>query len=181
MARTYELKKRAERMQETRRRIVDAAVQLHTSLGPARTSLAAVAERAGVQRHTLYAHFPDRRALFQACSADWTARHPPPDLGASKGLAEALTVLYAWYEEVEHDLALFRRDMQADELVAEILADDERDLLRLRDSLAVGAGRRQRAAIGHALRFETWRSLVRGEGLSRAEAVRAMVRFAESV
>lgn len=181
MARTYELKKRAERMQETRRRIVDAAVQLHTSLGPARTSLAAVAERAGVQRHTLYAHFPDRRALFQACSADWTARHPPPELGASKGLAEALTALYAWYEEVEHDLALFRRDMQADELVAEILADDERNHLELRDSLAVGAGRRQRAAIGHALRFETWRSLVRGEGLSRAEAVRAMVRFAESV
>ena len=181
MARTYELKKRAERMQETRRRIVDAAVQLHTTLGPARTSLAAVAEQAGVQRHTLYAHFPDRRALFQACSADWTARHPAPDLRASRGLAEALTALYAWYEEVEHDLALFRRDMQADELVAEILAGDERDHLELRDSLALGAGRRQRAAIGHALRFETWRSLVRGEGLSRAEAVRAMVRFAESV
>ena len=71
--------------------------------------------------------------------------------------------------------------MQADELVAEILAGDERDHLELRDALALGAGRRQRAAIGHALRFETWRSLVRGEGLSRAEAVRGMVRFAESV
>jgi AcrR family transcriptional regulator len=181
MARTYELKKRAERMQETRRRIVDAAVELHTTLGPAQTSLAAVAERAGVQRHTLYAHFPDRRALFQACSADWTARHPAPAPEPGAGLAEALTALYAWYECVEHDLALFHRDRQVDALVDEILDEGDRDLLRLQDSLARGAGRRRRAAIGHALRFETWRSLVRGEGLSRAEAVRAMVRFAGSV
>jgi len=181
MARTYELKKRAERMLETRRRIVDAAVELHTSLGPARTSLSAVAERAGVQRNTLYAHFPDRRALFRACSADWAARHPAPDLRASAGLTETLMALYAWYEEVEHDLALIRRDMEADELVRESLADGERDLLELRDTLARDGGRRRRAAIGHALRFETWRSLVRGEELSRAEAVRAMVRLAETV
>jgi len=181
MARKYELKERAARMEETRRRIVDAAVELHTSLGPAQTSLAAVAERAGVQRHTLYAHFPDRRALFGACSAHWESLHPAPDLTASPSLGEALTRLYGWYEEVEHDLALFRRDAELDEAVAEIVAGTDAALEGVRDALARGAGKRRRAAIGHALRFETWRSLVRGEGLSRADAVRAMLALADAV
>lgn len=181
MARKYELRERAARMEETRRRIVDAAVELHTTIGPATTSLAAVAERAGVQRHTLYRHFRDREALFAACSAHWRELHPFPDSARTDGLEGALDALYGWYEEVEPDLVLFRRDMEADEAVAEVMAEDDRQLAELRDALAAGGGKRRRAAIGHALRFETWRSLVRGEGLSRAEAVRAMLRFVESV
>lgn len=181
MARKYELKQRAERVAETRRRIVEAAVALHTSIGPAPTSLAAVAERAGVQRHTLYRHFPDREALFAACSAHWSELHPFPDAERLQELEGALDALYGWYEENEDDLALFRRDMEADEAVGAIMADEDRRLAALRDALARGAGKRRRAAIGHALRFETWRSLARGEGLSRPEAVRAMLRFAESV
>src|SRR5215475_15212392 len=79
MARTYTLKRRAEQQAETRRRIVEAAVDLHGSVGPAATTFSMVAERAGVQRHTLYAHFPDERSLFMACSGLVHERDPPPD------------------------------------------------------------------------------------------------------
>src|ERR1044072_3239766 len=79
MTRAYTLKRRAEQQAETRRRIVEAAVDLHGSVGPAQTSLSMVAERAGVQRHTLYAHFPDERSLFVACSRLHAERHPLPD------------------------------------------------------------------------------------------------------
>ncbi len=82
MTRKYELKRRAERKAETRRRIVEATVALHTSDGPARTTISAIADRAGVERHTVYAHFPDERALFDACSAHWASLHPFPDSAA---------------------------------------------------------------------------------------------------
>jgi len=88
MARTYTLKRRAEQQEETRRRIVEAAVELHSSLGPARTTISMVAERAGVQRHTLYAHFPDERSLLMACSGLVEERSPPPDATAWRDIAE---------------------------------------------------------------------------------------------
>ena len=81
MTRTYTLKRRAEQQAETRRRIVEAAVDLHGSVGPALTTFSMVAERAGVQRHTLYAHFPDERSLLLACSALHMERDPLPDAG----------------------------------------------------------------------------------------------------
>src|SRR3954469_1224735 len=86
--RTYELKRRAERQEETRRRIVDAAVELHSTLGPARTTVQAIAERAGVTRPTVYAHFPDERTLFQACSGHVRATVPPPDTAAWHAIAD---------------------------------------------------------------------------------------------
>src|SRR5688572_5888882 len=105
MSRKYELKRRAERQAETRRRIVDATVGLHTSVGPARTTISAIAERAGVERHTVYAHFPDERALFQACSTHWRELHPLPDSARWESIADpqrrlraALQDVYAWYE-----------------------------------------------------------------------------------
>jgi AcrR family transcriptional regulator len=174
-------------MAETERRIVDAAVGLHTSVGPARTSVAAVAERAGVQRHTVYAHFPDRLSLFNACSAHWREKHPFPvveELAAiddpAERLRRGLDALYAWYEQVEHDLALFIRD--ADAVPAEVRAADQHARHRLRAVLekAWPTRRPVRAAIGHALQFETWRSLCRREGLSRRAAVAAMVKLATS-
>jgi len=188
MTRPYELKKRAERMAETERRIVDAAVKLHTSVGPGRTSVAAVAERAGVQRHTVYAHFPDRPSLFKACSAHWRAQHPFPDMDGLAGIAEpsqrlraALDALYAWYGRVEHDLALFTRDAEA--VPPDVRDADARLYRGLRDLVGEGWPRRRavRAAIGHALVFETWRSLCRRERLSRRAAVDAMVRLVSSV
>src|SRR3954464_13197950 len=104
MARTYTLKRRAEQQEETRRRIVDAAVELHSSVGPARTTVSMIAERAGVQRHTFYAHFPDDRSVFMACSGLVAERDPLPDAGpwqAIKDRRERLRVglraIYHWY------------------------------------------------------------------------------------
>ena len=79
MARKYEMKRRARRQEETRRRITEAAVRLHQALGPAKTTISAIAERAGVQRLTVYRHFPDERALLSACSSHYAAANPPPD------------------------------------------------------------------------------------------------------
>src|SRR3954465_10921768 len=114
MKRPYQLKQRAQRQAETRQRIVEAAVELHTSVGPARTTISAIAQRAGVERHTVYAHFADERKLFEACSAHWAERHPFPDLERSLGIGDAetrlkavLRDLYRWYEEVEGDVAIF--------------------------------------------------------------------------
>ncbi len=182
MPRTYQLKKRAERMAETERRIVGAAVELHTSVGPGRTSVAAIADLAGVQRHTVYAHFPDRLTLFRACSAHWREEHPLPDVerlaataDPTERLRRGLEALYGWYERVEGDLALFNRD--ADAVPPEVRADAARALAGVRAALQEGwpARRPVRAAIGHALEFETWRSLCRREGLSRRAAVAAML------
>jgi AcrR family transcriptional regulator len=189
MKRKYELKERARRQAETRQRIVEATVALHTSIGPARTTISAIAERAGVERHTVYAHFPDERALFGACSAHWKARHPFPDPAGWTALDDpqtrlgaALNDVYRWYEQVEDDLAIVRRDAPVHELDGEIVAEDDRELALLADSLARGLPRRKpvRAAIGHALDFETWRSLVRRQGLSRKQAVDAMLRLVTS-
>ena len=80
--RKYEKKRRAEAEAQTRQRITESAVALHGSLGPARTSMKAVADHAGVPRSTVYRHFPDEEALFGACSAHWAAENPPPDVTA---------------------------------------------------------------------------------------------------
>lgn len=184
VTRTYQKRKRAEREAETRQRIVEATVGLHTSVGPARTTISAVAARAGVQRHTVYAHFPDEATLFAACTRHWAAQHPFPggDRWAelddpSERLARALREVWAWYEDVEHDLDLFLRDS---EVVPAVGADVDRYAARLAalaDRLASGFGRSSavRAAVGHALAFETWRSLVRREGLTTSRAVRMML------
>jgi AcrR family transcriptional regulator len=186
--RKYELKERARRQEQTRQRIVEAAVGLHTSVGPARTTISAIAERAGVERHTVYAHFPDDRTLYQACSQHWAAVHPHPDFATLaaiedpvRRLRRSLSELYGWYESVEADVALFARDafIPAN---AEVLDETARRLTELGDTISHGWPRRKtvRAAIGHALDFETWRSLVRRQGLSRKQAVDAMMRFVEA-
>ena len=190
MNRRYELKERARRKAETRQRIVEAAVDLHTSVGPARTTISGIAERAGVERHTVYAHFPDERTLFRACSDHWEAQHPLPDLESlaaienpERRLRRALGALYDWYDWVEADLAIFLRDASVVPANAEVLGEMTAGFVPLTDALAEGRPRRKsvRAAIGHALEFETWRSLVRRQGLSRTQAVDAMTRLVSSV
>jgi AcrR family transcriptional regulator len=190
VTRKYELKERARRQAETRQRIIEAAVGLHTSVGPARTTISAIAERAGVERHTVYAHFPDEQTLFRACSAHWQGQHPIPDFAAlariedpERRLRRALTEMYAWYETVEGDLALFVRDAPLVAAGAEALAETTATIAALADSIARARSRRKavRAAIGHALEFETWRSLVRRQGLSRRQAVDAMLRLVAGV
>ena len=169
---------RAERQAETRRRIVEAAVELHSTVGPANTSLSAIAERAGVQRHTLYAHFPDADALFRACTLHWRASHPFPGVPEVEDPWERLRValrgVYDWYASVEPEFELFVRDSH----VFPSFWHERLDALeRFAASLAapLGRGRAVKALVGHALEFETWRSLVRRHGLSQRQAVEAMV------
>jgi AcrR family transcriptional regulator len=190
MKRKYELKRRAERLNETRDRIVQAAVDLHTTIGPAHTTISAIAERARVQRHTVYSHFPSETDLFAACSADWAARHPFPDATAwmaiedpEQRLRAALAAVYEWYETVGDELDVFRRDARIHATTAELVAKREARLLGLRDALANGWPRRKavRAALAHALELETWDSLVRRHGLTRQQAADAMLRFVASV
>lgn len=193
MTRKYELRQRAESLAETRRRIVDAAVDLHGSLGPARTTISAIAERAGVQRLTVYRHFPDERALFQACSGHWALLHPLPDpaewatvADAEERLGVALRDLYAHYRETEQMTANVLRDLPELPTIQEIAANqtpywDELHAVLERGWTVRGRPRTLlRAAIGHAVEFSTWRSLVRGRGLDDAKAVELMVALARA-
>ena len=114
--RAYRKRLRAEHEEETRRRITEAAVELHGSVGPARTTISAIADRAGVQRATVYRHFPDEPSLFAACSAHWAAANPPPDPTAWAKVADpdarlhaALDALYRWYESSEYMLDSYQR------------------------------------------------------------------------
>ena len=184
--RPYRLGRRAERQAETRQRIVQSAVELHTTLGPGSTSISAVAERAGVQRHTVYAHFPDEGALFTACTAHWRELHPFPEpadweeiTDPAERLRSALGAIYAWYAEVEHAFALFLRDADR---YPPFWEARRVHLAEIADGLARGLPRRKavRAVIGHAMEFETWRSLVRTQGLSESAAIDLVVRLVET-
>jgi AcrR family transcriptional regulator len=186
--RAYRMRRRAELQEQTRLRITEAAVELHGTLGPARTSVTAVAERAGVERATVYRHFPDERSLFLACSGHWRAANPPPDPAAWAAISdpdvrlrEALAELYAFYGRTEPMLANLLRDEAVVPMVAELMAEGFRayvgalgDVL-MRGRTERGRARRDvRAALGHAVAFTTWSSLVRAEGLDDRGAVRLM-------
>jgi len=192
--RPYRKRYRAESEAQTRQRITEAAVELHGSVGPARTTISAVADRAGVQRGTVYRHFPTEEDLFAACSSHWRAQHPLPDLSAwatiadpTERLCAALRETYAWFARGEAMLEKTTRDAALvpamegprDAMLAWFEAAGE---VVARGRPERGAQRRRvRAAIGHALSFETWRSLVRAQRLSEAEAVALMAGLAESV
>lgn len=162
MTRKYELKQRAEQVEETRRRIVEATVDLHLSSGPAATSITEIARRAGVQRRTVYNHFPDDGTLFAACSAHWRSLHPAPDPEQWTDLRQGLRELYAWYRETAPMTAHVLRDA---ELLPSLRNVIEPGLGAY--SVAVqralgrpyGRSRRVDAAIKVAADFHVWRSL----------------------
>ena len=188
--RKYEKKARAEAEAQTRRRITESAVHLHGSLGPARTSMSAVAEHAGVRRSTLYRHFPDERALFGACSAHWAAENPPPDIGRwaavddpTERVEVALAELYAYYGQTEEMMDKLMRDASTLEIVHELMEgyraflDQAVEILMRGRGLRGNGAKRTRAAIGHALAFRTWQDLGRTHGLDDGRAAELMVRF----
>ncbi len=183
MTRTYTLKRRAEQQADTRRRIVEAAVDLHGSVGPARTTLSMVAERAGVQRHTLYAHFPDERSLLMACSGLAMERDPLPDAAAWERIADrrerlraGLSEIYAWYERNAELTGCVLRDAEFHPLIKEINAlRTEPHFSTYAQVLGAKLSATQRATLRLALSFFTWRTLVRESGLKRTAAVEAMV------
>jgi AcrR family transcriptional regulator len=185
--RKYEKKRRAELEAETRRRITESAVELHGTVGPSRTSISAVAERAGVRRSTVYRHFPDEAALFAACSTHWEQENPLPDLerwalieDPDERLGSALGELYAFYSRTERMMENLHRDEVTTPLVRHHFTPFHEYLFAAGDALTRGwpaRGRRRqetRAAIGHALAFPTWRSLTREQGLDDGQAVEMM-------
>ena len=189
--RSYRMQRRAESQQQTRRRITESAVALHGSVGPSRTSISAVAAHAGVRRSTVYRHFPDEAALFDACSAHWAAANPLPELSAwsaienpDERLGIALAELYTFYRQTEPMLDNLFRDETTTPLIQERFADFRGYIDAARDTLMTGrslrgaARRRTQAALGHAIAFSTWKSLVREQRLDDSDGaalVRALV------
>jgi AcrR family transcriptional regulator len=185
--RRYEKKRRAELEAETRRRITETAVELHGTLGPARTSISAIAERAGVRRSTVYRHFPDEAALFDACSSHWAAANPVPDMTAWQSIEDpdnrlrtALEELYGYYGRTAQMMENLHRDELTVPLIAKRFAGYHGYVAATRDLMMRGRsvrGRRRneaRAAVGHALAYTTWRSLTSDQGLTDDQAVALM-------
>lgn len=185
--RSYQLKERARRQQETRQRIAAATAELHQEVGPAKTTIAEVARRAGVQRPTVYNNFPSERELFAACQAHFFGRHPLPDPSAALAIADprkrasaTLELFYGWYRETAAMTGKIQRDRRLLPELDGLLADGADLLLeqmagelvrpfRLRGKRA----RRARAALRLALDFATWERLD-AEGLSDREAAELM-------
>ena len=190
--RKYELKKRAEQMAETHRRITEAAIELHGTVGPSRTTMSAVAERAGVERRTLYRHFPTEAELFEACSTHYFTANPWPDLDGWRAIRDpqqrlehALGELYAYYERTEPMYSNVLRDAELVDSAREAIAPLEAYLEEATEVLIAGRGVRGRrrelltGALRHALAFSTWRSLATN-GIGRAEAARLVTALVEA-
>ena len=188
--RPYRKKRRAELEAQTRQRIVESAVELHGSVGPSRTTMSAIAERAAVRRSTLYRHFPDEAAVFMACSAHWRDANPRPDLDRwaaiedpDERLRSALEELYAYYGRTHGMLENLLRDEATVPSVRRLFGGFYDYIAAAGDTLMQGRGvrgrarRLTRAAIGHALGLMTWRSLVREQELEDSQAVELMCRL----
>src|SRR5829696_2615126 len=184
--RPYRMTLRAELEERTRQRITESAVKLHGTIGPAQTSISALAEHAGVRRSTVYRHFPDEAALFAACSSHWRAANPVPDLSCwaaveevDERLRRALKELYAHYRRNERMLTNILRDEAAVPVLTKTLAGYRDYLIRAQETLMIGrtvseSSRKVRATIGHALAFPPWRSLAIDQGLQDIEVADLM-------
>jgi AcrR family transcriptional regulator len=190
--RKYELKKRADDVAATRLRITEAAVALHGTLGPSRTTMSAVAEQAGVERRTLYRHFPTEADLFAACSAHYFTTNPWPDLGAWRAiadptarLAQALEELYAYYAQNEPMLSNVLRDAALVDHARAGIAPLQAYLDEAAELLATGRrlrGARKELLIGalrHGLAFSTWHSLSIN-GIEQEDAVKLVTALVET-
>lgn len=184
--RRYEKRARATQEQETRLRIIEAAIGLHGTIGPARTTISAIAEHAGVRRATVYRHFPDERALLLGCSGTFAERNPPPDpatwasiLDPAARLAAALDAIYRWYERVEPMFTAVLRDADAMPIISELQEGRRAYMAGIEDGLASGwgvrgtAAKRLRATIGLSLDFLAWRTLTE-RGLDRTDVIAVM-------
>lgn len=191
MARKYELRRRAEQQEETRQRIIEAAVELHQTVGGAKASIKAIAELSGVERLTVYRHFPDEKSLISACTSHYYTQNPTPELEPWQAVGDpaqrlkiALAEIYAFHRRTEQMSVHAMQDVDAIPALREVLAPHFAYWERARDVLLVGWESRDeqrskqiRAALGHAIAFNTWRSLIREQGLTDAEAVNLMLGF----
>jgi len=190
--RKYEQRRRAENQAETRQRIVEAAVALHESLGPTKTTISAVAERAAVGRPTVYRHFPDELSLFKACSGHYLARHPPPDPQAWQHLEDpearlrtALANTYAWYRATASMFAGVYRDLPdmpvLGEVMAPLLARQDAIVANLVEAWPPARARLIRASVRHALALPIWQSLAVRDALSDEEIIELMTTLVAGV
>jgi AcrR family transcriptional regulator len=188
MVRKYEMRSRATRQEETRQRIVEATVLLHERVGPARTTISAIAEQAGVDRSTVYRYFPDERSLLEACTSHFNAANPPPEPAAWTEIADperrlevALAEIFDYYRRTEGMMEKATRDLPELPLMQEVLESDSAHWVTILETLTSGWNVDEEArpllvaAIGHAIDFPTWRSLVRQQGLDDRQAVVLMV------
>jgi AcrR family transcriptional regulator len=186
MARRYRLKQRAEAQEETRQRIVEAAVTLHGTVGVAQTTVTQIAELAGVGRQTFYRHFPDEFTLVRACSGLYLERHPLPDPARWRTVADPLERFrvglresYAFHRLTEEMMSRALADT-ADHPVTKEYHQHWRRAAGVIVEAWGARGRRRallQAATGHAIVFPTWRSLVRDQGLADEGAIELMQRL----
>lgn len=195
-SRPYHMRRRAEQVDETRQRITEAAVRLHTTVGPAHSSIAAVAEEAGVTRLTVYRHFADLDALFAACRAHWSAQNPRPDARAwleiprlGERARRAFGELYRWYRDHADELYPINRDAAAMPLSAQRATETGNRMLADAlvtghvgaDTDSAGEGRLLHAVARHLVDFLTWRSLAVQQGLDDREVVELAVRLLTAI
>lgn len=178
--------RRAERVDLTRQQIAAAAARLHTTIGPANTSIAGIAEEAGVTRLTVYRHFPDMDGLFAACRAHWRAENPEPDasawlavVGLEARARRAFTELYAWYRVKTEALFPIYRDLTSMPLPSQQAVRGDIESLAGavcgNDITESADDRRARAVVRHLVDYRTWRSLAVDQGLDDAEVVDAAI------
>jgi AcrR family transcriptional regulator len=189
--RSYQLRARADKQAATHRALAKAAFELHSSVGPAKTTISAIADRAGVQRLTVYRHFSDQDAIFAACVAHAFEQDPPPNPQAwvsiadpEKRLRAALTATYGYYRRNQQLLTNLRRDAELPAVAARLARSAEMQVVSvgvLDVGWTEGDARIRAAALGHSLDFSAWQSLTRTQGLSDAEAVDAMIAFVKAV
>ena len=188
MPREYRKSKRAEKEEETRLRIVEAAVALHEAVGADAATVTAIAERAGVGRVTIYRHFPDERSLYGACTGHYLGQNPPPDPRPWAEIADpvqrtrtALAELYAFYGRTEKMMWRAEHDAASYPVLAELMQPFVQYLDAVRDLLLAGRADaddpRARAAAGHAVAFSTWHSLARDQALSDDDVIALMLRL----
>ncbi len=191
--RAYRLQRRAKSQAETRLRIVEAAIKLHGTIGPGRTTMSAIAELAGVQRNTLYSYFANDAAMGQACSSLWSQRNPSPDIERFAQIADPIERLrrtlqetHAYFERTHEMLTALARDMDIP-LIWEATAPLRQDAADRRDLVAGGfrlrGARRERlnAAIELALEFETWRLLRQRRRLDASTTIDLLVDMVQAV
>lgn len=180
--------------EETRQRIVEATVYLHEKIGVPGTTISAIAERAGVERLTVYRHFPDDHTLLTACTGHYLSQNPVPDPEQWESIEEpvpclraALAKIYAYYRQTEGMMITAYRDTQTEPTLLEVLAPFFQYWASIQNHLAEKfsatspAHPLMLAVVGHAIHFSTWRSLVKQQGLKMDQAVNIMVAMVQSI
>lgn len=189
MARKYELKRRAERQDETRQRIVDATIELHQRIGAAQTTISEIAKRAGVGRVTVYRHFPNEETLFYACSGHYFSQHPFPDIARwgqipdpLDRLREGLRESYAWHNDNQQMISMALAEARDLPMMAPYHVYWNRAAETLAAAWRLRGWRRAnlKAAVALALSFDTYRILTREQHLTDEQAIALMTRLAES-